>query len=374
MFPYNNAKRFLSKTIRQPGYGLRVFVKRVEALRLYHMGQGQTSLPESVTLFLTHRCNLHCKMCGQDHSPEEDFPMLAAEGLIDELAGFKPHITLFGGEPLLHPDCARLIRRIKQKNMHCLMITNGSLLEPLAKEIVESRLDELNISLDGDRELHDRIRGAAGLFEKVLKGVEEVQALKKQKKRARPLIHLQCTMTSYNYMFLEKLLGVARRAKADSLTFHNLIFMEEKTLQEQKACDERLGCDSRRWEGFVFEPKMDPGLLYKNMKRLLSEKPGCSVDFYPNFSYAGLKKYYQKGQSGDLSRKGLRCLSPWIAAYVFPDLEVRPCLNSSYSFGNLKEKKFVRIWNGDEAKKFRRLLKKEKSFPACLRCTELYRY
>ena len=71
---------------------------------------------------------------------------------------------------------------------------------------------------------------------------------------------------------------------------------------------------------------------------------------------------------------GHRCLSPWIVAYVFPDGEVRPCLNFSYSFGNIRRERFSRIWNNAQAKLFRDTLKKNRIFPVCARCTELYRY
>ncbi|MFH0827643.1 MAG: SPASM domain-containing protein, partial [Candidatus Omnitrophota bacterium] len=74
------------------------------------------------------------------------------------------------------------------------------------------------------------------------------------------------------------------------------------------------------------------------------------------------------------SAQNSRCLSPWLTAYVFPDGEVRPCLNFSYSFGNIKEEEFISTWNNARAARFRNTLKTNKIFPACVRCTELYRY
>ncbi len=32
-------------------------------------------------------------------------------------------------------------------------------------------------------------------------------------------------------------------------------------------------------------------------------------------------------------------ISPWLVAYVFPDGEVRPCLNCNYSYGNIERMK-----------------------------------
>jgi len=89
--------------------------------------------------------------------------------------------------------------------MHCLLITNGSMIEESAKDIVESGLDELNISLDGGKELHDEIRGLPGLFEKIVKGLKKVQRIKAEMKKKMPIVNLQCTITKYNYEYLEQL-------------------------------------------------------------------------------------------------------------------------------------------------------------------------
>ena len=121
--------------------------------------------------------------------------VLRVETVTNDVSFFKPNITLFGGEPLLHPACMELIRYIKKAKMHCLMITNGSLLEEFAEDIVEAGMDELNLSLDGDRELHNEIRGMPGLFEKIVNGLKKVNRVKKEKEHKKPFINLQCTIT-----------------------------------------------------------------------------------------------------------------------------------------------------------------------------------
>lgn len=384
MIPLRNIKRFFQKAMQQPGYALKVALKRFNAYRAYNYGNGRSSFPEAVTFFLTHRCNLHCSMCGQwgeggvtkKQSAQYISQELSREeifSVIDDINNFKPNITLFGGEPLIYPHTIELIRYIKQKGMHCLMITNGSLLERNAKNIVEAGLDELNVSLDGGSELHDRIRGMPGLFDKIMRGLKEVNRFKEINKSHRPLINLQCTINKQNYQYLEQMIDVTKRVLANSLTFHNLIFLNRQIIEKQKPFDALLECSSSNWEGFVFEPDIDPKALYKKTREILSAKFSFKVDFYPNFSYEGLVDYYNNPNYKPLEYPG-RCVSPWIAAYVFPDGEVRPCLNSSFSFGNIREKKFNAIWNSQSAIKFRRLLKDKKSFSACARCTELYRY
>jgi len=385
MLPLRNLKRFLSKALKQPGYALGVFCRRLGANFSYALEDGLSGPPESVTLFLTHRCNLRCKMCGQwgeagvtrkesGQTLKEELPLEQYKKLLDDLAvAGRPSITIFGGEPLLYPVCLDLVRYIKSKKMHCLMITNGSLLADVASSLVESGLDELNISLDGDALLHDQIRGLPGLFQRIMDGIKKVNVHKVLLKRTKPLINLQCTINRDNYRHLEQMLLVADQARADSLTFHNLIFLDRAALESQKAFDHVLGASSKEWEGFVFEPGIEPDILEEKRAQILSRPHTFSIDFYPNFNKNELKKYYHDS-CYQPPGGNCRCLSPWLVAYVFPDGQVRPCLNSGYSFGNIKEEKFVRIWNNEKARKFREILRSNKIFPVCSRCTELYRY
>lgn len=384
MIPIRNTRRFFYKTLKAPGYALGVFIKRLRSYFYYSFGNGYSGYPEAITLFLTHRCNLQCQMCGQwgeagvtkkksAQHIQADLSLNELMSIINDVSRFKPSITLFGGEPLLYTDCLNLIQYIKQKGMHCLIITNGSLLENLAEGIVESGLDELNVSLDGGAQLHNHIRAMPGLFDRIIRGLKQINYLKKGKNKKRPLLNLQCTINRQNYQHLEQMIDVANETEADSLTFHNLVFLTQGILDRQKEYDKLLSCDSFDWEGFVFEPGIEPKVLYKKIKEILVGKYPFSIDFYPNFSYKALLEYY-RSPSYMPSEYPCRCLSPWIAAYILPDGQVRPCLNCSYSFGNIKNNKLNQIWNGKEALLFRKLLKEKRIFPVCVRCTELYRY
>lgn len=383
MIRMHNMRRVIQKALRQPVYAARVFARRAAAYISYGSGSGASSLPEAITLFLTYRCNLRCRMCGQwgeggvtkkdGTGAHSDMDTSTALSLIDRVASFRPNITLFGGEPLLHKGCMEIIRHIKSKRMHCLMITNGSMVEPVAEELVKSGLDELNVSLDGKGELHDGIRGLSGAYERIMKGIAKVNEAKARLGRKSPLVNIQCTINEHNYKRLDEMPEVAGEARANSLTFHNLIFTDRKVMERQRACDEALGCDSRGWEGFIFDSHIDPRVLYDKISTILKGRYGFAVDFYPNFSKKALEEYYEKSDylPGEYRP---RCMSPWIAAYVFPDGEVRPCLNCSYSFGNVSSAGFESVWNSEAARRYRMSLKKAGIFPACARCTELYRY
>ena len=142
-------------------------------------------------------------------------------------------------------------------------------------------------------------------------------------------------------------------------------------LARQSPIDASLECTSKNWEGFVFDPEIDPAVLYAQMRSIQGRKYDFGVDFYPNFNSTELERYYRDMR---YQPEGCSCLSPWVVAYVFPDGELRPCLNSSYSFGNITQKPLAVLWNGKKAITYRAALIKHGMFPVCARCTELYRY
>ena len=64
MIPRRNIARALSKAMTQPGYAWRAFRQRLRSYLSYRFGDGRSAPPETVSLFLTYRCNLRCTMCG----------------------------------------------------------------------------------------------------------------------------------------------------------------------------------------------------------------------------------------------------------------------------------------------------------------------
>jgi MoaA/NifB/PqqE/SkfB family radical SAM enzyme len=386
MIPFRNLRRFARKAFEQPLYAVKVATRRLHAHRFYRSANGTAPAPEAVTIFLTHKCNLRCRMCGQwgdkgitrtdaADSLREELSFEEMKKLIDDLARIGANITLFGGEPFMYRDILPLIRYIKSRGLHCLVITNGSLLKPLAEEIVRSGLDELNLSLDGAEPTHDAIRGMNGLFRRIADGVQEIDAFKEKLGTKKPLINLQCTINKDNYRSIDEMLEVGKALKVNSLTYHHLIFLSNGIYEKQEQHLAEILGDARStdWKGFIFEPGINVPSLIDRIGAIKKQRPGFFVNFYPNFSDAELLKYYGDPEYVPEGYRP-RCLSPWIVTYIFPDGNVGPCLNVDYSFGNIKEASFMDIWNSAPAIRYRSALQKDRLFPACIRCTELYRY
>jgi uncharacterized protein len=155
-----------------------------------------------VTVLTTLQCNFACGYCIQgDHgdynkhaarmSPEMAERLAEwTEARIDALKPSKFVLTFFGGEPLLNlPVMYLLAERLHAScaargvTMAISIITNGLLL---TREVVERLnphgLTGIKITLDGDRDTHNRmrpLRGGQGTFDKIIANVRQVAHLTK---------------------------------------------------------------------------------------------------------------------------------------------------------------------------------------------------
>ena len=133
----------------------------------------------NLRIALTRPCNLHCSYChaeGEDKSRESLTEMTAEEivrvARIAVALGIS-RIKLTGGEPLMRRDIVQIVKGIAAiKGLEELsMTTNGTLLEPLAKELCANGLKRVNINLPTiDGEVYCKLTG--GRLENVLRGVK----------------------------------------------------------------------------------------------------------------------------------------------------------------------------------------------------------
>jgi cyclic pyranopterin phosphate synthase len=134
----------------------------------------------SLRLSVIDRCNLRCQYC----MPAEDvtflpsqqwlpFPLVAR--LVQILARCGVHkVRLTGGEPLMRPGLADLVRRLSQiePSLEIALTTNGMLLADQVDEFRHAGLDRLNISLDTLSEsTFQRLTRRPGLH-RVLQGID----------------------------------------------------------------------------------------------------------------------------------------------------------------------------------------------------------
>lgn len=125
---------------------------------------------------LSENCNAGCFMCDFAHQhglyniTDEQFEELLK--YMDNVGTYKI-IRFTGGEPLLHKNITKYIKKSHDAGYLNSIITNGYLLPNYAKELVFAGLDQAIISIDGSNpEIHDKLRELKGGLEKIKKGIE----------------------------------------------------------------------------------------------------------------------------------------------------------------------------------------------------------
>jgi uncharacterized protein len=150
-----------------------------------------------VTVLTTLQCNFACEYCyqgdrGQAIAPGDRMTAETAEQVAAwigrQLDVVKPQrlvLTFFGGEPLLNlPALYLLAHRCRALvdargiTQAVNLITNGLLLTPdIVDRLLPFGLSGVKVTLDGDRETHDRarpLRGGQGTFDRIIENIGRV--------------------------------------------------------------------------------------------------------------------------------------------------------------------------------------------------------
>ena len=116
--------------------------------------RGPLAEVEPVCLYLetTNRCNLLCTTCPRTFEalePPADMSWELFTRIVDQFPRIA-RVVLHGvGEPMMVPALPRMIRYLKDRGTYVLFNTNGTLLtRRKGRELIDSGLDELRVSLD----------------------------------------------------------------------------------------------------------------------------------------------------------------------------------------------------------------------------------
>jgi radical SAM protein with 4Fe4S-binding SPASM domain len=138
--------------------------------------------PIQLTFFLTRRCNARCPFCfyvshGDQKNQDNDELSVAEIQKISENLGTLLWLAFSGGEIFLRLDLVEITRIFYENNRPAIILlpTNGLLTETIY-ERVEAILNDcpkstvvVKLSLDGPENVHDKMRGVKGGYQKTLK-------------------------------------------------------------------------------------------------------------------------------------------------------------------------------------------------------------
>ncbi len=330
---------------------------------------------------LTPLCNLRCKMCGQrgdkgylkgEYAANEAksiVPLETYKKLVDELKYKRPVYYLWGGEPFLYPDLCDLVDYIQKSGSFCSVNTNGTLLEKYAERIVRDKWNVVFVSLDAFRDVNDELRGP-GSYDRVVKGFEAINREKAKQHSRLPAMGIVTTVTNKNYKDLQNLAIACKDFNIDWHIYNLGTYTNDEIVAKHKEFfREKLGVESVCLEAYNtgYNNDIDGAELHKTLNTIHSTDYGYLSITVPTLNPEKTDEYYHHL---DIPVRD-HCIVPWTQANINYNGDVTFCADYvEYPLGNIKEKSFKEIYNGERANKFRHAMVECPGaiFPGCIRC------
>lgn len=297
--------------------------------------------PYKLNFAITYKCQSKCKTCNiwQMH-PQNELQL----DEITEFARKNPHfrwIELTGGEVFLRSDIVEIAKAFhgSSKGLYILTMPTNSLCN---HELMMRKLTEIlnlgiprvviTVSLDGYKELHDRIRGIEGNYEKA---IEVFKGLKELKKKYKNLDFVfGYTLSRFNEGKLRETFEAVKRDIPDITCndFHVNLGQLSDNYYANK------GIDIKAEPNTVVQ---DLEWLLKNRRRSINPIQSIERVFLKN-----LVGYAKTGKSPMKSR------SLEVSLFLDSYGNVYPSIMWDRKIGNIRDSGYEldRIWNSHEAK------------------------
>ena len=178
---------------------------------------------KALCLHVAHTCNLNCSYCfasqGKYHGDRALMSFEVGKQALDFLmdhSGSRTNLEVdfFGGEPLMNWDVvkqlveyARSVEKERGKNFRFTLTTNGMLIDDDVIDFANREMSNVVLSLDGRKEIHDRLRvdyAGNGSYERIVPKVQKLVAARGNKN-----YYMRGTFTHANPDFTKDLFHMA---------------------------------------------------------------------------------------------------------------------------------------------------------------------
>lgn len=348
---------------------------------------GYSPGPLFIEIQLTYACNLRCSFCGQwgvtgtyKDMPaarlREKLPLATLRRLIGELPLSCAGVFLWGGETLQYPDIVPLVRLVRDAGMFCAVVTNGAALASYAAGLVEAGLHTLAVSIDAGEETHDRMRGARGTYAAAMEGIRRVRAERDARGCAKPLIYVDAVAIPELLPELPQLARQARAAGADGVHMTPVAWVTaELGRRHEEAFQELFHIAPKSWTGFARRAPFSEAERAGRWIEQIQNDPETR-DFIvwgpdPRWRAEDWARYFAEPSYAAPADQA--CRFPWDCVCVYPNGDLSPCPDfPDYVVGNINDRRFSEIWNGELYRRFRQTLAERGRFPICTACCHLY--
>jgi|GEM_PF-3515612 len=234
---------------------------------------------------LTNRCDSHCRICGQAYNRKNKNFIFSDIQLTDIKKAFKNYnlycdeIYCWGGEPFLHSEIYKLIEFLHDFCSKLSINTNGSSKDKIIDIFKMGLIEELVLSLDGERDINDRIR-EKGSYDDIVAILNEILIIDPGR------IRINITITSENIDSVFSLVKFLSKIGVRYISFQLPVYVNyELGKQYNEILKKYFDSESINWEGFVF-----PGLMINGEKLFklfdnIESINGMKFRYFPARSY-----------------------------------------------------------------------------------------
>jgi MoaA/NifB/PqqE/SkfB family radical SAM enzyme len=311
-----------------------------------------------IVILMPHSaCNCRCVMC-DIWKDNKNLKQLTENDIQELLISLKKldtqQVVMSGGEALLNPNFFMFCEILQKQNIKVSLLSTGLTLKKHAEQLV-THVNDIIVSLDGNKEIHNSIRNIPDAFQKLKEGVYFIKNIAPGFKiTARTVIH------RLNFRHWPDIIDSAKEIGVNQISFlpadvsshafnrevlwsdqrQHEILLQQNELQELKSItDSIIEVTAADFDShFIAESP-------EKLRRIYS--------YYAAFY--GLNPFPYK-----------KCNAPWVSAVVEADGTVRPCFFHA-PLGNIREHSLSTILNGEKGIGFRKNLDMNTD-STCIKC------
>ena len=294
----------------------------------------KAGVPLSVQFDLTYRCNERCVHCYLDHDDYGELTAPEIMGVLDQLAEAGVFFLCFsGGEVLMRRDFFRILEYARSLLFGVKVKTNAFMIgKNEADRLCELSVQSVQVSVYSHRpEVHDAITKLPGSLKRSLAGIALLR------ERGMKVVIANVLMRQN----LDDYFGVVALAK-------------------------ELGAD------YTFDPTITPRMDHDRSILGLGIGPSDLERVFRTRELVGNVEQFCAPPPAvdDDTLEGLPCSASHTFCYISPYGDVYPCVQFPLPTGNVRQQKFLEIWNDSPQMNEIRSIR-GRDLPTCKSCSHL---
>lgn len=302
-------------------------------------------------------CNCRCVMCDIWKANKEK-KEISPELLEKHIHSFRKlgvrEVVLSGGEALMHTNLWQLCAMLRQEKIRVTLLSTGLLLKKHESDIVRY-LDEVIVSLDGSKDVHNSIRNIPAAYEKLAEGVKSIKS-----NRSSYRITARCVLQKQNYHDLPGIIRSCHEIGLDQVSFlgadvstpaFNRLAPGAPALVNEVAL---TGDELQKFNDVVEQTFVDFADDYSS--GFIAERP---------WKMRRIVQYYN-AMAGKGEFPTMNCNAPWVSAVIESDGRLMPCFFHE-AYGSILDDDLLSVINSPEAIRFRKNLS-VKNNTTCQKC------